>query len=133
VRVRTIEVESIEAQLTAIDDASVRLIIDGEEKALPLESILHIATDAPPAQTIKSASEVVCHLVGGGVISGAVGADASPGVVRLNVQESLSLDLPLASIAAIRFPGASDQALQDEFNARRMERKPGRDVLLLLN
>lgn len=132
VEIRTVESDALKGRLVELGESTARVSIDGEIQQLPIESILQIKTDSPPSRNETNEESATCYLIGGGAVRGSIESNPPSGYVRLTIDRNQTLDIPLMAVAAIRFPGPTTTALSAAFEARRAERKPGRDLLLLL-
>lgn len=133
VSLRTLNAEDFQATLLRMSSDSIEVLVDGGSRIIAMEDALQLRPIRLDDSTVDSPrpNVVTCFLVDGGRITGDVLDSDSSGAVRLGAGKSFSIDLPFNTIAAIRFGSVDDKAMLDDFNARRADRKPGRDLLLL--
>ncbi len=133
VLLRTLDEDKVQATLVQITPDSVGVLIDGEVRSIPMEDVLRISPrdfDASDAGKTLPA-QLTCYPVEGGLLNGEIAADAPTGSLRLAVGLNKSIAIPMTAIAAIRFGPLDDPTMVAEFEKRRRDRKPGRDVLLI--
>lgn len=133
VAVRTLDADAISATFIAMTPEAIRLDVDGEIRTVPLNELLQLTP-----LVFKSAADgtvgnnpITCFPIEGGVLRGDIVESDGAGLLRMQVAGGGVIDLPFASIAAVRFGPSSDAAMLDDFETRRAERKAGRDVLLV--
>lgn len=133
VSVQSLDSDAFQATLIGLTPDAVKLRRNGEPHIVPMDDVLRIRPvirDVPPAYK-GDAERVTCHLIDGGLLVGSVAESDAAGVLRLNTGAGHAIDLPFTAIAAVRFGSESNSVMLADFDARREERKPGRDVLLL--
>lgn len=134
VSLRTLDAEEFSATLTGLTSDAIHVLVDGEARTIATDDVLQLrpVDSAGPASAGAEPNRIVCHLVDGGMLAGGVENGAATGTVHLRVREGLIVEIPLMYVAAIRFGNVDDKQTFADFESRRAERKPGRDVLLLL-
>lgn len=110
--------------------------VDGEERRVPLDDVLRIAPAVDPAAPHRPASRdgfVTLLLADGGRLSGSLtdAGAAAPRRLLVSLSPAIVLNVPLSAVAAIRTSPEQPEAEAD-LRQRIAERKPGRDLLLLV-
>ncbi len=136
-RIGTVAMQTHEWTAVVLDESGdLRGTVDGAPMSVPLSDVLHIAPVHPDNHAIPSAPRepsVTVFLGGGGTLAGDLVEAEKSAKPRLSVALSaeLTIDVPFQAIAAIR-TGARDADAEADFQRRIAERKPGRDIMLLV-
>ncbi|MCA9255681.1 MAG: NPCBM/NEW2 domain-containing protein [Phycisphaerales bacterium] len=107
--------------------------VGAETRSIPTDALLRLTPilkeATKPAPLVGHV--VTCFATDESVLRGVVAEGDATGSLRLRIAADRIVEIPLASIAAVRFGETAEAAMMEEFEKRRSERKPGRDLLLL--
>jgi len=136
VRVQTLDFEWRRGAVAAVSQSILTLRDDDSEQSIAWADILQIesvAQSPPTASKTSEAQRVGVYPVRGGRVSGTL-VSSPQGQIALDIGGGAIVRAPLTAVAALKFEVLDDvdAKLVEDFDRRRLERKPGRDLLLLL-
>ncbi len=134
-RVQTLDFEWRRGEVAAVSQSLLTLRGSDGEQIIPWSEVLQIDAVSPAISTVTSSNaenQVAVYPVRGGRVSGIL-APSDSGIIALTIHGGATVQAPLTAVAALRFHSQDNDAEHDaEFDQRRADRKPGRDLLLLL-
>ncbi|MCB9852698.1 MAG: NPCBM/NEW2 domain-containing protein [Phycisphaerales bacterium] len=133
VSVRSLSSDVIVATLIAVTPDSVKIEQDGEARTIPLNELLQVTPLVFESSGFDASGDnfVTCFPIEGGELRGRIVDSDGTGMLRMRIAEGRTVDIPFSAIAAVRFGSSNNTEMMGDFDARRSERKPGRDVLLV--